>query len=217
MKDIILFPFNGNAKEAASVIADINKDKKTWNLLGFIDDDPDARGKNFSGIPVLGGREHLKRHPGVSVLAVPGRPDNFMRRQEIILSLGIAPEQLATIIHPTAVMGLNVEVGRNCLIMPGVVITADVRLGNHVVILPHSVISHDSVINDYVMIGSNVSVSGRVTIGACAYIGTGTKIIQEITIGEKALVGMGAVVIRSVADGDVVAGNPAIFLKKAVK
>ena len=36
--EILLFPFGGNAKEAVTVIESINRIKKTWDIIGFIDD-----------------------------------------------------------------------------------------------------------------------------------------------------------------------------------
>jgi hypothetical protein len=36
--ELILFPFSGNAKEAISVIEEINRMNPTWKIIGFIDD-----------------------------------------------------------------------------------------------------------------------------------------------------------------------------------
>ncbi|MCK4446575.1 MAG: transferase, partial [Candidatus Marinimicrobia bacterium] len=38
-KDIIIIGAGGHAKEIAYLIEDINMEKKTWNLLGYIDRD----------------------------------------------------------------------------------------------------------------------------------------------------------------------------------
>ena len=38
MKDIIIVGAGGCGREVANWIEDINKEKKTWNILGFIDD-----------------------------------------------------------------------------------------------------------------------------------------------------------------------------------
>ena len=47
-----------------------------------------------------------------------------------------------------------------------------------------------------------------------ASIGSNATIMCGITIGKGALVGAGAVVTRDVLPGTVVAGNPAVFLRK---
>lgn len=217
MKELILFPFNGNAREAVSVVKAINQQNKTWNIIGFIDDNSGFLGKNGCGYRVLGTREKISTYPDAKMLAVPGRPENFHKRDRIIGSLKIDKEHFATLIHPSVQIGVNVNIGYNTLIMAGVVVTANVSVGNHCVILPNTVISHESIIEDNCMIGSNVSISGGVHIKRCSYIGSGTKLIQEITIGEKTLAGLGSVIIKSTEPESVVAGNPARLLRRTEK
>lgn len=209
MKRLILFPYNGNAREALSVIDAINAVAPTWEVLGFMDDHPPSAGVACGGVGVLGGREVLDRYPDAYVLAVPGRPENFLRRGQLIHSLGLPDARFACIVHPAATIGVNVTIGHNTLLMAGVVLTANVSIGNHVVILPNTVVCHESRIGDEALVGSNVSVSGGVDVGRNCYIGSGAKIIQGVTVGTGALVGLGSVVIRDVEPSAVVAGCPA--------
>lgn len=212
-KKLLLFPFSGNAREAASVVEAINHQQKTWHLLGFVDDDPKKHGLRFGAYSVLGGREQLAHNKEAFVLAVPGRPETFRQRQTLIASLEVEPERFATIIHPSASIGIGCTIGINTLLMANIVLTADVSVGQSVVILPNTVISHESTVGDYCLIGSNVSVSGNVTLGNNCYLGSGARVIQETKIGEKSLVGLGSVVIKHVPPGSVVAGNPARIIR----
>lgn len=214
MKDIIIFPFGGNAKEAVTVIENINKVNKQWNIIGFLDDNKDLWGKTFAGYRVLGPKEEINNYKKCYILSVPGSPSNYHRRDYVINLLNISIERYATLIDPSVTIGQEVSIGYNTLIMSGVIITANVEIGNHCIILPNTVISHDSVVKDYTCIGSNVSVSGNVTIEKKCYIGTGSKLIQDITIAENTLVGIGSVVLKSTQPSDVVVGNPAKVLKK---
>ncbi len=213
MKNIVLFPFNGNAREAASVIEDINTISPTWNIVGFIDDDPRKLGARFGRYTVIGGKETLKTQKDIYILAVPGRPENFLHRPEIIASLDLQPERFATILHPKTKMGISCSVGYNSLLMDNVVLTASVSIGNNVVVLPNTVISHDSKIGDYCLVGSNVSVSGNVTIEKNCYIGSGSKIKNDLVIGCNTLIGLGSVVVKSTPSATTIAGNPAKSLK----
>jgi len=215
IKKLLLFPFNGNAREAASVVEAINRQQETWQLLGFIDDDPKKQGLRFGDYSVLGGREHLERDKDTFVLAVPGRPETFRQRQALIASLNMAPERFVSIIHPTASIGIDCTVGGNTLLMANVVLTANVSVGQSVVILPNTVIAHDSTLGDYCLVGASVSVSGGVTVGKNCYLGSGARIIQEASIGERSLIGLGAVVINNVAAGSVMAGNPARIIRES--
>ncbi|MBI4798651.1 MAG: acetyltransferase, partial [Desulfarculus sp.] len=196
------------------VVAAINAVAPTYRVLGVMDDNPQALGRQFCGVPVLGGRGILEGHPQALVLAVPGRPENFRRRLAIMESLGLPSGRLATLVHPSAQLGPGVSLGGNCLVMAGVVLTAQVSLGDSCVVLPNSVVSHDTSLGGGCLVGSNVSISGGVTVEELCYLGSGCKIIQEVTIGAGSLVGLGAVVTKSCAPGSVLVGNPARDLSR---
>ena len=213
-KKILLFPFGGNAREVLLSILAINTVKNEWEILGFVDDDPSLHGQGSCGIKVLGDKKILKQYPDAQVLAVPGNPDNYLKRKGIIGALGIKESFFATIIHPTVSVSPDAKIGHNTVIMPNCVISCGARVGNHCVILPNTVISHDSNLGDYSMVGSNVSISGNVNIGSECYIGSGTKIRNGISIKEKSLIGLGSNVVSDIEKGVVAAGNPARVMRK---
>jgi len=213
-KKLILFPYGGNAREALMAIEAINKVQKTWEVVGFIDDDVSAWDKKLNGIKVLGDRDVLKKFPNVHILAVPGNPKNYLKRKEIIDSLRIEKSRFANVIHPSAAVSSDVKMGYNTLIMAHVIISCSVFVGNHCVILPNTTIAHDTQIGDYCCIGSNVAISGSVVIESNCYIGSGTNIRENITIGEKSLVGLGANVVSDVQKRVVIVGNPAKPMRK---
>jgi sugar O-acyltransferase (sialic acid O-acetyltransferase NeuD family) len=198
-KKLVLFPYNGNAIEALDCL-----NMSEYDFLGFIDDDAN---KSSPGYEILG-REILQ-HKEIFLLAVPGSPQSFLSRKEIISSLVHNQDQFITLIHPTAKIGRGVTIGKNCLIMAGVVLTSNVIIGDHVCILPNSVIHHDSQVQDYSLIGSSVVVAGGTLIGKNCYIGSGSTIINGIRIGDTSLVGIGSNVLKDVDSGSKMVGNPA--------
>lgn len=214
-KKIIVFPFGGNSKESLLSIFAINSKSKKWDIKGFIDDEPSRWGKVCCGIVVKGGRDILIKNPDAMVLAVPGNPENYLKRKNIIVSLGIKESRFATIIHPSAIVAQDSEIGYNVTIMPNVFISCGVKIGNHCVILPNTVISHDAVIDDYCCIGSNVTVSGGVSIRPQCYIGSGVKIRENITIGARTMIGIGSNVVSDIKEGVIAVGNPARVMRKA--
>ena len=214
MKNLVLFPFGGNAREALLSILAQNRIKTTWNVLGFIDDDENLWERHYLGFKVLGGNKVIEDFPFDNFLAVPGNPRNFLKRRNIIEKLGLTKNHFATIIDPSVQVAPDSKIGTNTLIMANVVISCSVVIGDHCVILPNTVISHDSHIGDYTLIGSNVSISGSCNIAHTCYIGSGTKTRDNITIGPECLVGLGSCVIKDVPKRTVAAGNPAHFIKK---
>jgi len=213
MRDVILFPFSGNAREAIITILALNSVEPTWNILGFIDDNTDLYGKECCGFKVLGGRDKLSEFQSAKILAVPGNPDNFIMRREIIYQLSVTRDRFATIIDPSCRIATDSDIGVNTLIMGNVTISCSVVIGDHCVILPNTVISHDSKIEDYSLVGSNVSISGSCNIGWNCYVGSGSNIRGNLKIGSCSLIGIGSCVIKNVPENATVVGNPARVLR----
>jgi sugar O-acyltransferase (sialic acid O-acetyltransferase NeuD family) len=213
MKDLLFFPFGGNARESLIAALAQNKIKPMWNIKGFIDDNQSLLGKKCCGVPVMGGKEKLKDFPSAQVIAVPGRADNFMKRKKIIDLLNLPNESFAIVIDPSARIAPDAEIGKNTVLMANVVASSLVKIGDHNIILPNTVIAHDSIIGDYSIIGSNVTISGGCNIGSNCYIGSGTSIKENIKIGNGSLIGMASNVVTDVSAGVVVAGNPARFFR----
>ncbi|MGB2706358.1 MAG: acetyltransferase [Candidatus Omnitrophota bacterium] len=216
-KKLILFPFGGNAREALLSVLAINKIRKTWDVVGFVDDDRSTRGKDCCGIKVLGGKEALKEYPDAKILAVQGNPDNYLRRREIIERLNLDKGRFISIIDPSVIISPDAKIGYNTLIMPNVVITCGVKIGNHCIVLPNTSILHNSIIGDYSCVGSNVSISGKISVGDTCYIGSGVRIRENISIGERSLIGLGANVVSDIEKDVVAVGNPARPIKKVTK
>lgn len=206
-KKLLIFPCNGNGQEAISCLGN------NYKLIGFIDDDIKKQGKVFYGHKIFS-RQALKKYKNVLVLAVFGRPENYLLREKVIESLKIPMSRFATVIHPKAEISRYAHIGKNVLIMANVVLTGNTVIGNHVCVLPNTVLHHDSEVNDYSMIGSNVIVAGFSKIGKNCYIGSGSNIINNVKIGDYSLIGMGANVISNVGRLKVAVGNPAKIIKE---
>ncbi len=199
---LLLFPCNGNAVEALECITN------EYEPVGFVDDSPHKQGTIHCGLPVFS-RVAFTKHPKAKVLAVPGSPISYLKRNEIITGLGISPDRFATIIHPRATVASLAVIGINVLIMAGVVITSNAVIGDHVCILPNTVLHHDVVVGPLTLIGSNVVVAGNVAIGKNCYIGSGSRIINGVSIGERSLVGMGSTVLDTFPSEVTLVGSPA--------
>jgi sugar O-acyltransferase (sialic acid O-acetyltransferase NeuD family) len=206
MPSLLIFPCNGTGVEALDCLAE------AYRPLAFVDDEAGKQGAVMHGLPVRS-RAAFDAWPDAEVLAVPGSPDSYRRRTEVIEGLGLDPRRFARVVHPTARISRLAQIGHNVLIMGGVVITANAVIGDHVCVLPNTVIHHDARVGDWTLIGSNVTLAGSVVIGKNCYVGSGTSVMNGISVGDGALLGLASTVIRNVEAGRCVAGSPARVLR----
>lgn len=213
---LVVLSAGGTAKDVVSMVDDINRlHPETYQLVGYLDDNPALNNATVLGRPVLGGLGFAKDlDQDIHFVNALGSPKSFLRRAQLTEQLGVDMTRFATIIHPTAVVSAGVSIGQGCIVYPNVVLMTDVQLEEHVTILAHCTINHDSVIGAYSILASGVQVAGGVKVGRSCYLGTSSSFIQGIQVGDKTLIGMGAVVIRDVQPEHTLAGNPARAIKQ---
>lgn len=79
-------------------------------------------------------------------------------------------------IHPTAILGKDVSMGREAAVGPYVVIEDNVSIGDKSIIYSGSFVGHHTKIGNNVLIYPNVSIRERITIGNRVIIHSGTVI-----------------------------------------
>lgn len=140
-------------------------------------------------------------------------------------------------------LGNNVKHGPNLRLGLGSFVNSPhgLTLGHSVAVGQRSVIEVDGTIGDFVMIGRQVQIVGKadhrmdqvgvpmllaewvgdrppaaadsVHIGNDVWIGAGSIILGGVTIEDCAVIGAGSVVTHNVGAGQIVAGNPARFVR----
>ena len=207
---LVIIGAGGFGREVLDVVEAHNALDGRWDFLGFVDD----------GSPDMGllDRRAAKLLGPVAVMAdidaryVIGIGSGAARRSidEKMTALGRTP---ATLVHPAATLGSDVELGPGCIVCAQAGITTHVRLGRHADVHVGSAVGHDTVLEPYASVFPGASVGGNVLLESGATVGTGAAIIQGLVVGRDATVGAGAAVVRDVPAGATVVGVPAVQLE----
>jgi sugar O-acyltransferase (sialic acid O-acetyltransferase NeuD family) len=208
-RPLLIAGAGGFARETFETVRAINAVRPVWDVLGFLDDDPERHGALIAGVPVLGGLDLVHDHVDAAVVIPVGRPGNYVSRRRIADRLGLDDERYATLVHPTATVGTTCRVGPGSVLLAHVDLTADAVVGRHVAVMPQVVITHDARVGDWATIGSGVLLGGACHIGDGAYLGAGCRIRERVSVGDWAMVGMGALVTRDVPADRLWYGTPA--------
>ena len=201
MKDkLIIIGASGHGKVVADIAIKMNK----WQSIAFLDDDESI--KTSMGLEVIG--------KTADALAYKDKADFFVaigsnatreKIQEKLIDEGL---NVVSLIHPSAVIGTDVEIGIGTAVMAGVVINSSTRIGKGCIINTSSSLDHDNVIEDYVHISPGVRTAGTVKVRRLSWIGIGSVVSNNVNICSGCKVGAGAVVVKDITEPGTYVGVP---------
>ncbi len=201
MKDkLIIIGASGHGKVVADIAIKMNK----WQSIAFLDDDESI--KTSMGLEVIGRTADAFTYKDEADFFVAiGSNTTREKIQEKLIEQGI---NVICLIHPSAVIGTNVEIGFGSVVMAGVVINSSSRIGNGCIINTSSSLDHDNMIEDYVHISPGVRTAGSVSIGKGTWLGIGSVVSNNVNICSGCKVGAGAVVVKDITEPGTYVGVP---------
>ena len=185
----------------AAVIADILQ-KSCCHVKGILDD-AIAVGTEVLGVKVLGKADKCLDH--LECLFIIGVGNNHTRKriaQSYRLEYGVA-------IHPSAIIGEQVEIGCGSVLMAGCIINPRTAIGEHCIINTGASIDHDNKISDFAHISPGAALGGDVFVGSRSHIGIGACVRNNIIICDDVVVGAGSAVVKDIVESGVYLGAPA--------
>lgn len=202
MKRLYIIGASGHGK----VVADIALKLEKYDRIAFLDDN-----------------DGLETIMGLSVVGKTNQYDLIDKdRDEVIVAIGNAQirgeiqkryedrgANIATLIHPNAVLGMNVSIGQGTVIMAGAVINADAKIGQGCIINTCASVDHDCRIDDYVHISVGTHICGGVIVEKMTWIGAGATVSNNVNICDRCMVGAGAVVVKDIIEQGTYVGVPA--------
>ena len=196
-KKLVIIGASGHGK----VIADIAL-KNGYEIVGFLDDNDSLQ--EICGFPVLGSIKNVCQYKENCefVIAI----GNNEIREKIATTYDV---KWATLIHPSAIIGMQVQIGEGTVIMANAVINPCVTIGRHCIINTGAIVEHDNAIEDYVHISVGVKLAGTVFVGHNTWIGIGAVVSNNLRICDNCVIRAGAVVVDNIDKSGNYQGVPA--------
>lgn len=198
----------GHAREAAALVDDLNTRAPELALRGFVVDAAFGEaGVRVDERPIVGDFGWLAAHAGeVEVLCAVGAPE---LRRRLVERATAAGARFCRLLHPSAVLARDVEIGAGAMIGAGCVLTVGVTVGAHAHVNVACTLSHDVVLEPFATLAPGVHAAGGAVFGEGCNVGVGAVVIPQRRVGAWSIVGAGSAVVEDVPADTVVAGVPA--------
>jgi sugar O-acyltransferase (sialic acid O-acetyltransferase NeuD family) len=206
MKKILLF---GGGNQVHYTIDIIEKENK-YEIAGIIDS-VHPIGADRYGYKVLGRQENLtqiveeyKIDAGLITIG-----DNWSRSIVYNAIIKQMPSfEFVNAIHPSVIIGKNVELGFGVVMMAGVIVNPLAKIGNFTFFATGCQVEHDCIIEEFASVSAGSVMGGYVTIGKFSAITLGVTILDRLKIGENSVIGSGSLVLKDIPNNVLAHGNP---------
>lgn len=206
MKDIVILGAAYFAREVYSMVQDCIADGAKWRFKGFVDDRVNILDDFPHDGEMLGGVDQYS--PASNDLVIPALGNPTIRKKYVdeLLSKGSV---FGSMVHPSAYVGKNVEIGIGSVVTQRVILTAGLEIGNFVNVGVLTTLSHGNKVGDFSQFAGYCCITGEVKIGSFVECGCQVSVVPHLTIGDHAQLCTGSVVLRNVKPYEKVLGNPA--------
>ncbi len=161
-----------------------------YTLTGFVDDRIPA-GSTVLGQPVLGSLADLPALRAGCALVVVAIGDN-LRRQEITLLAQNAGFNLATVVHPQAIISQYAALGAGAMILAGAIVGTEVTVGDGAIVNAGAIVDHHAKVGDFAHLGVGACIAGGARIGARSWLKEGSILRAGQVIGDDCVAAGGA-------------------------
>ncbi len=205
MKKIIIIGGGGFGREVL-MVAYASLQPGEWMFKGFLDDEKLEVRVGSNTYSVLGKCKEYVPEEGDSFICSIANPTDKMR---ICTALRDKGAQFMNLIHPSAFVSPDAELGVGLIAFPNAFISTQTTIGDFVTLNVAATIGHDAVLAQGCTLSAHCDITGFVTLERGVFMGTHAAVLPGKTVGEFAKIGAGSVVMRDVLAKHTVFGVPA--------
>lgn len=182
----------------------------------FVDPEGKFRKDAWAGLPVvsLGEEDDLSelRQRGLREFAiVSGAASSRSRLFAACCDAGLKP---VTLIHPTATVMSDVELGDGVIIGARALVGVKAVIGANCTVGMGSIVNHECSLDDHTTIGARVTLGMQAHIGERTFLGDGVTVLPARRIGQGVVVVSGSVITQDIPADSIVAGVPAKLIRR---
>jgi sugar O-acyltransferase (sialic acid O-acetyltransferase NeuD family) len=212
MKNVIIFGASGHG----SVVLDCIEKEGRYKVVGFMDSYK-KKGLIINGYKILGNEFDLpfviEKYSVTGVFVAVG--DNWVRKILIDRITKINPNiRFISVVHPSASIGKDVEIGNGTVIMPGVIVNANAIINDFCILNTNSTLGHDGYMEDFTSLSPGVITGGNLWLGKFSVLALGSMVVENITIGKHSVIGAGSLVVDNIPEFVTVYGSPSRIIAK---
>jgi len=199
-----------NASKGGRIVYEALSKDSSFIIVGFIDDNPDFKGKQKEGLPVLGKTTDFRSLINDNVIeGVYVAIGNSIKARVRVASLAEkAGLKLINVIDKRSIVSPTVKIGKNVWIKQGAIIERNSEIGSNVIVDSGCVVSHDVIISPNCHLSPGCRFGGTVFVGKNSIIGVGASISPYVKIGKYVILSPGSSVVNDIPDYSIVEGVP---------
>lgn len=116
---------------------------------------------------------------------------------------------LATVISPTATIGVGATIGAGSFVGHHSHVGPMAVIGEACILNTGCIVEHDCLVGNYTHVSVNAVLAGASRLGDLVFMGTGSTVIDKCSVSDRVTLGAGAVVVEEIVESGLYVGIPA--------